>query len=93
MKVIWTELALQHVGELWQFVAAENLRLADDLIDRIVVAVDRLENYPHSGRTGRIPDTRELVVPGTPFLVAYRVGTAIQVLAVLHGARQWPDAF
>ncbi|WP_372353143.1 type II toxin-antitoxin system RelE/ParE family toxin [Pararhizobium sp. YC-54] len=36
--------------------------------------------------------TRELVVPGTPYIAAYRVGeTQIEILFVQHGARQWPE--
>jgi toxin ParE1/3/4 len=35
---------------------------------------------------------RELVISGTPYIVAYRLkGREIQVLRVLHGARQWPE--
>jgi toxin ParE1/3/4 len=45
------------------------------------------------GRPGRVPGTRELVIPNTPFIVPYRVvGNTIQVLRILHGARPWPDA-
>jgi len=33
-----------------------------------------------------------VVVTGTPFLVAYRVkAEQIEILAVLHGARRWPE--
>jgi len=35
-----------------------------------------------------------LVIPGTPFLAAYRISSGhVDVLAILHGARQWPSAF
>ena len=77
---------------MWQFVAADNPRLADQLTDRIILAVDRLENYPHMGRAGRITGTRELVVAGTQFVVAYRARQEIEVLAILHGSREWPEA-
>ena len=44
-----------------------------------------------NGRLGRVPGTRELVATGTPYLVAYRNRDGdIQVLRVLHGAREWP---
>jgi len=37
--------------------------------------------------------TRELVVVKTPFVVPYRVvGSEIQILRVLHGARSWPNS-
>jgi len=48
-----------------------------------------------SSKGGRITgDTRELVIPGTPFIVPYRlVGNTIQILRIFHGARRWPAAF
>jgi toxin ParE1/3/4 len=46
------------------------------------------------GRPGRVPGTRELVIPGTRFIVPYRLqGNTIQVLRVFHGARRWPERF
>jgi len=34
----------------------------------------------------------ELVIRGTPYLVAYRiVGKTIRILRVLHGAQLWSD--
>ncbi|MFB2897343.1 type II toxin-antitoxin system RelE/ParE family toxin [Aerosakkonemataceae cyanobacterium BLCC-F50] len=46
------------------------------------------------GRPGRIPGTKELVVTRTPFILPYRVqGEQIEILAVIHAARQWPESF
>ncbi|CAH2406917.1 hypothetical protein MES5069_550048 [Mesorhizobium escarrei] len=46
---------------------------------------------PFIGRVGEINGTRELVISGTPYVVAYRVkDTQIEVLFVQHGAREWP---
>jgi plasmid stabilization system protein ParE len=40
------------------------------------------------GRPGRVPGTRELVIPRTSFIVPYRlVGNAIHVLRIFHAAR------
>ncbi len=37
------------------------------------------------------PDTRELIIAVTPFLVVYRVEPRrVIVQTVLHGARRWP---
>ncbi|MGE7367549.1 type II toxin-antitoxin system RelE/ParE family toxin [Neorhizobium sp. NPDC001467] len=39
-----------------------------------------------------MPGTRELVVAGTPYIVAYCVkNNRVEVLFVQHGARLWPD--
>jgi toxin ParE1/3/4 len=46
------------------------------------------------GRPGRVPGTRELVVAGTPYIVAYRVtASRVDVLAIIHAARRWPQMF
>jgi toxin ParE1/3/4 len=64
------------------------------MLERIFSAIEVLERHPEAGRRGRVPGTRELVILGTPFLVAYRVtGKGIDILALLHGARKWPGRF
>ncbi|WP_207779334.1 type II toxin-antitoxin system RelE/ParE family toxin [Zavarzinia aquatilis] len=51
----------------------------------------RLSEHPHLGRAGRVADTRELVIPRTPYVAVYSIGPdAIDILAVFHGARRWP---
>jgi len=53
-----------------------------------------LPDNPEMGRPGRVPGTRELVIPRTPFIVPYRlVGNTLQILRIYHGARRWPNAF
>ncbi|MCX6538739.1 MAG: type II toxin-antitoxin system RelE/ParE family toxin [Acidobacteria bacterium] len=47
---------------------------ADAAVDRVFSAIEVLERHPQMGRSGRVPRTRELVITGTPFVVAYREG-------------------
>jgi toxin ParE1/3/4 len=50
-----------------------------------------MEN-PQLGHPGRVPGTRELVIPKTPFVVPYRVrDNVLEILRVYHLARRWPD--
>jgi plasmid stabilization system protein ParE len=36
--------------------------------------------------------TRELVVVGTPYIVAYRVSDLhVEILTIQHGAQLWPE--
>jgi len=51
-----------------------------------------LEENPELGRIGRIATTRELILNPLPFALAYRVRRSrIDILALLHGARKWPE--
>lgn len=92
MKVRWTRPALRHLEEIGDYVAHDNPAAADRLVNRILDQVELLEDQPSIGRAGRLVGTRELVVTDTPFIVPYRVRDGqIEVLAVFHGARRWPD--
>jgi toxin ParE1/3/4 len=94
VKLRWTDGALEDLQAAREYLEAENPRAAWDAINRIISAVERLERFPQMGRPGRVDRSRELVVTGTPFVLAYRLkGESIQVLAVLHGARKWPKSF
>jgi plasmid stabilization system protein ParE len=54
-------------------------------------AVERLAELSNLGRPGRVAGTRELVVPGTPYVIPYRVRSdRIEVIAVFHGRQKWP---
>jgi plasmid stabilization system protein ParE len=57
----------------------------------ILLSVDRLAEHPHLGRPGREPETRELIVAGTPYTIAYRIyRDRLCILAVLHAAQGRP---
>jgi toxin ParE1/3/4 len=92
VRIRWLRRAILDLDEVEAFVARDNPAAAAALIAEIVQAVSLLREQPGIGRSGRVPQTRELVVPGTPYLVPYRVvdGT-IQILRVYHGARRWPE--
>ena len=92
MKVRWSRPASLHLAESGDFVARDNPTAAHRLVDTIITRTEALAAHPQLGRPGRVAETRELVAAGTPHIVAYRVrlGT-VEVLAVFHGARRWPD--
>jgi toxin ParE1/3/4 len=87
----WTATALSDVENAFEFITAANLKAAKAFIGTILQAIDRLLIFPETGRTGRVKNTRELFVSGTPYVIVYRhVPGAIQLVAVLHAARKWP---
>lgn len=94
MKLRYTRQALADLDEARSYIAERNPRAATTTAVRIREAIGGLTLFPDRGRPGRISGTRELVIPATPFIVAYRVGDGhIDVLAIMHGARLWPGAF
>ena len=61
-------------------------------VERIQETAAILVRHPTAGRTGRVLGTRELIVAGTPWVIPYRVRRGfIDILAVIHRARKWPD--
>jgi len=94
MKITWREVALDGLESARRYIAQHNPMAAERVFATILAAIRRLPDMPYIGRPGRVPGTRELVVTRTRYIVAYRVaGDTIEILAVLHGARQWPKSF
>ena len=94
MRVRWLRRALKDLEEAEAFIAQDNHSAASEVAAKIVGAVALLKDQPGIGRAGRVPGTRELVVPDGPFIVPYRVvNDTVQVLRVYHSSRKWPDRF
>jgi toxin ParE1/3/4 len=91
----WTEQATRQLDQAHDYVALSNSEeVAAGIAMRIVTSVQRLATFPMSGRSGRVPGTRELVIPSTPFIAVYAIDhDRIVILAVYHGAQQWPEGF
>jgi toxin ParE1/3/4 len=90
MKIVWTRPALRQLGEAREYIAIDNPAAAIRQIERIEKSVHRLAVFPMIGRTGMRAGTREFPIPGTPYILVYRVARdKLQILAVLHGARNW----
>ena len=94
MKVRWTVPAVNQLQHIFEYIAAGNPDAAGRVVRRIRNAIHQTARMPKAGRIGRVAGTREVVVPGTSYMVAYRiVEDMIQVLAILHGAQEWPESF
>lgn len=95
MQVVWTRRYLRELEAIGNYIAERNPGAAVQVMTNIHARTKRLlADNPFIGRIGEIEGTRELVVAGTPYVVAYRVSdTRVEVLFVQHGAREWPDTF
>jgi plasmid stabilization system protein ParE len=80
------------LDENLEHIAGDDPLAAIKVLDAIEDQAALLLDNPGLGRPGRVVKTRELVVAGTRYIVAYRVhGEEIQLLRLLHGAQRWPD--
>lgn len=90
MKIQWTEQAGSDLTEALDFIARDRPGAAEHVLDRITASVDRLQQFPSLGKMGRQSGTRELVIPGLPFVVPYMVRAGnIIVLSILHTSRDY----
>jgi toxin ParE1/3/4 len=94
MRIAWTAEATANLAVVRRYIAKDNSEAARRIVSRIGKAVEQLAKVQGMGRPGRVTGTRELVVAGTQYIVPYRVrGETVEVLAVLHGAQNWPKDF
>jgi toxin ParE1/3/4 len=93
--ILWTEQATLQLNQARDYIALSNSQeVADRIAMRIVTGMQQLVAFPMSGRSGRVPGSRELIISNTPFIAAYAVDRdRIVVLALYHAARQWPETF
>ena len=94
MRVVWSPQAREDLREIYLYIAEENPSAARLVQARVKKLVAFLKDNPHIGYPGRVPKTRELVIPRTPYIVPYRLrDDYIEILRVYHGARKWPEGF
>lgn len=84
MRVRWLRKALANLDDEATYIATEDPAAARLVVECVLKAVNRLVERAALGRPGRVPGTRELIVP-------YRVrGASVEILRVFHASRRLP---
>jgi addiction module RelE/StbE family toxin len=92
MDIVWRRMALDDLEAAHRYIAEHNPRAATRVHAAILTSIGRLADHPNLGRPGRVPGTRELVIPRTPYIAAYAIiDEQVMILSIMHGARRWPD--
>jgi toxin ParE1/3/4 len=92
LNVFWSVSALADLAEIREYIAERNPSAAHEIARRILAGKRRLQRFPGLGRPGRVPGTREYIIPRTRFILPYRVqGGTIEILRVFHMSRRWPQ--
>jgi plasmid stabilization system protein ParE len=93
VRVHWTNNAVDHPVNIYEYIALNSPTYAKLMVDRITRRSEQIARHPHSGRMApeyQAEDIRELIEK--PYRIIYRVKPGqIDVLAVIHGARLMPE--
>ena len=91
-EFILSSEALDDLQSIWNFIAADNQTAADRIVDELFEAFEHLAEWPGSGHTRRDLTQRDVRFwPVRSYLVVYREKAPLQIVAILHGARDIPS--
>ena len=91
MKVHFNASARGDLARIYDYIHERNPQAASKVAFAIREATNRLSIFPHSGRNGGTPNTREVVVPRLPYIVVYTVSPEfVEIIAVFHAAEDRP---
>lgn len=89
-KIVWTEPALDQLDEIAEYIALDNPVAASKLVVEVFKKVDRLEQFPSSGREPpELPDSIYREILCSPCRIFYRhEGNKILVIHVMRDEMQ-----
>ncbi|MBS0276341.1 MAG: type II toxin-antitoxin system RelE/ParE family toxin [Proteobacteria bacterium] len=93
MRLEWSFAAISELNEIRLYIRERDPAAAERVKDRIVLAMELIGRRPYTGRSGRLPDTREFVFTDIPYVGIYDVDEKrgqVTVLHVIHTARNYP---
>jgi plasmid stabilization system protein ParE len=89
MKLIWTDPSIEDLRAVRDYIARDSDYYAADLVEQVVLSVERLLRFPKLGRVvpeGQDENIRELVHQN--YRIIYRIaGERIEILTIVHGSR------
>lgn len=92
MRIEWSRFALEDRDLIFDYVANESPQAAIAIDIEIEHQISLLATFPDSGRIGRVPETRELIINRTSYIAVYKsTEHTVVVLRILHSAQIWPD--
>jgi toxin ParE1/3/4 len=90
-RVRWTILAQTDFVHIVERIREDNPSAAHRVAQTIYRAVAALPTFPHRGRIGLAPETRELVFAPWPYIVVYEIIEGnVQILRIRHASQNWP---
>lgn len=94
-KLVWSPREVRDIEAIHSSIAEDSPEYADLMVLRILRLVERLSEFPKSGRS--VPELNEPtireVIAG-PYRVIYRLrAEGAEVVTVFRGSQRFPDGF
>jgi toxin ParE1/3/4 len=94
MRIIWSPFANANLEEIHSYYSHRNSKAAAKLLAKIFKSAGNLSHYPNLGKPNRLKTCRLLQVPGTAYLLPYRViGDRVEIIAVFDQRQDKPKHF
>jgi addiction module RelE/StbE family toxin len=91
MRVRWTTDASGDLARIVQRIREDHPGAALRAARKIYGGIELLRRFPHRGRLGLAPGTREIVYAPLPYVAVYEiVGDQIVILRIRHTSQLWP---
>lgn len=92
IEIVWSPRSVADLEEIRGYIASDSPAWAELTVRRLVASVERLRDFPDSGRIvpeRRSPDLRE-VLYGAFRIVYRRKSDVVEVVTVFRGTREFP---
>ena len=91
MQVVWRKSAIANLRDIKAYISLDDPMAGGRIAKGLYQAGRELKTFPNRGKPTGIDGIRELVVPGTPYLLVYRVtSNEVQILRIWHEAQDRP---
>nr|CDP79670.1 YacB protein [Bartonella schoenbuchensis] len=90
MKLIWTRIAHVDRKKIREYIAQDNPSAALKFDKLLSEKIKKLVKFPTLGRSGRIINTRELIVHSNYIMIYDISNGVIRILRVLHAKQKFP---
>ena len=89
MKIYWSPLAIERLGDIYNFISKENISAAQKLTEKIFLKIETLVNHPDRGR--KVPETarrdiREVFIGG--YRIIYRIEPKKIIILTIRNFKQ-----
>lgn len=93
MKVNWTAAARAQLRDIHTFIDRSSPQYAKKIVDRLTRRSLQIATFPRSGRV--VPEANDVnireVFEGSYRIIYHLLDDEVDIIAVVHSARPWPE--